>query len=310
MTEKKIYKYFSASVLNLVFQNEGYCSIKCSYPKDYNDPYELFLGVDLRVDSDMLAAYSEIIQELPQHPTSCFSRSPVVTPMWAHYANNHSGFVVEFDVASLEAKFDKMIIKDITYRDAPDPGIAEQLMMAAGTKKPRHAYFLQQKVLSTAYFSKDISWSYEQECRLLEQEGRCEDVCGNLILHIPTECCSAIIVGKNADKELIEETKAAADAGGMIWYHEMIGRSLGQPFLIRSDESRAVFDGSQIIVAPKTCESCAEPIEPSREHCPWCSITEDQMLRAAHGNPLRMLDRYGLLEGYYEDVSRIGRSLK
>jgi hypothetical protein len=258
----------------------------------------------------MLAAYSELIQELPQHPTSCFSRSPVVTPMWAHYANNHSGFVVEFDVDSLKANFDAMLIKDITYREAPNPGIAEQLMMAVVTRKPRHAYFLQQTVLSAAYFSKDVSWSYEQECRLLEQEGRCEDVGGNLILHIPIQCCSAIIVGKNADQNAISDTKVISDKSGISWYREIIGRSRGQPFLINSDDSRAIFDGSHITVAPKVCRSCSEPIEQSLELCPWCSITEDHMLRAAHGNPLRMLDHYGLLEGYYEGLSRIGRSLK
>ena len=38
----KIYKYFSAGVLDLVFARPAFCGIKCSLPKDYNDPYELF----------------------------------------------------------------------------------------------------------------------------------------------------------------------------------------------------------------------------------------------------------------------------
>ena len=43
---KKIYKYFSAEVLELIFKREGFVGIKCSLPNQYNDPYELFLGVD------------------------------------------------------------------------------------------------------------------------------------------------------------------------------------------------------------------------------------------------------------------------
>ncbi|MEG3124780.1 DUF2971 domain-containing protein [Sphingomonas sp. GB1N7] len=303
----KIYKYFSPSVLGLVFSKYGFCSIKCSLPKDYNDPYELFLGVDLSVPSSMLAAYREIVQEIPQHPTSCFSKSPIVTPMWAHYANNHSGFVVEFDVESLKVEFEKLIIKDVCYRSEPSEVIANHLQMAVGTKKPRHAYFLQQAVMSTAYFSKDISWGYEQECRLLEQEGRCENISGNQILHIPVNCCSAIIVGNNADAKTVEQTKKIAKETSLIWFESIIGKSMGQPFLASIDGSRALFNGIGILAADKVCKSCSEPIDDKNELCAWCSITEAQMLSAAQGNPLRMLDHYGLLDNYYEGLNRIGR---
>ncbi|WBQ13330.1 DUF2971 domain-containing protein [Hyphomonadaceae bacterium BL14] len=164
---KKIYKYFSSGVLDLVFTRQNYCGIKFSLPKDYNDPFELFLGVDLTVTPYLLATYRELVTELPQHPTSCFSKSPIITPMWAHYGENHSGFVVEFDIDALKAAYPDIVIKDVTYRTGPSEQLAEQLQRAAGTKKPRHAYFLQQTVLASAYFSKDVAWSYEQECRLL-----------------------------------------------------------------------------------------------------------------------------------------------
>ncbi|WP_232615383.1 DUF2971 domain-containing protein [Photobacterium carnosum] len=94
----KIYKYFSHDVLELVFDREEYCGIKCSLPKDYNDPYELFLGMDLNTPPEQLAFYHDIIADIPQNPTSCFSLSPIVSPMWAHYAKNHTGFVLEFDL--------------------------------------------------------------------------------------------------------------------------------------------------------------------------------------------------------------------
>jgi hypothetical protein len=43
---RMLYKYFSSEVLELVFDRDGFCGVKCSYPQDYNDPYELFLEPD------------------------------------------------------------------------------------------------------------------------------------------------------------------------------------------------------------------------------------------------------------------------
>lgn len=132
----KIYKYFSHNVLDLVFSREGHCGIKCSLPKDYNDPFELFLGADLNVGPEGLATYRELIYELPQYASTCLSKSPVVAPMWAHYAQNHSGFVIEFDVEAIKEAFPDLAIKDVSYRDEPDDSIATSLARAAVTKKP------------------------------------------------------------------------------------------------------------------------------------------------------------------------------
>lgn len=42
----KVYKYFSHDVFDLIFGREKSCGLKFSLPKDYNDPYELFLALD------------------------------------------------------------------------------------------------------------------------------------------------------------------------------------------------------------------------------------------------------------------------
>lgn len=307
----KIYKYFSAGVLELVFGRAGLCGIKCALPQDYNDPYELFLGVDLSVTPELLAAYREIIQDIPQRPTSCFSKSPSVTPMWAHYANNHSGFVVEFDTVALKAAFPDLLIRDVVYRSEPNDSIAEHLQIAVGTRKPRHAYFLQQVVLSSAYFSKDVAWSYEQECRLLDQEDYCERVDNNLILQVPIACCSSIIAGKNMVGATLARSQQIAAAAGLRWFQAVIGKSSAEPFMIASNGTRAIFDAENAIVtAAKVCERCAEPIAPTERFCPWCSITEAHAINAARGNPLRMLDNHGMLEDYYKGLAGIARGSK
>lgn len=306
----KVYKYLSAGVLDLVFARSKFCGIKCSLPKDYNDPYELFLGVDLTVAPGLLAAYRELVDELPQQPTSCFSKSPVVAPMWAHYGDNHSGFVIEFDVDALKAAFPNIVIGDVTYRTEPSTDIAGQLQRAAVTKKPRHAYFLQQTVLSTAYFSKDIAWSYEQECRLLDQEDYCETIGEHKILQVPIDCCTALIAGKSATPATVSRSRDIAVQGGMRWFHAVIGKSMAQPFMETENGARAVFDGADITPTVKVCRSCAEPVSANPGLCPWCSITENDALRAAQNNPLRVLDNHGLLENYYKGLEALARARK
>ena len=179
---KRIYKYFTHDVMHLVFNREGMCGVKCSLPKDYNDPYELFLGMDLNTPTDHLAFYNDIVGAIPQNPTTCFSQSPVVSPMWAHYANNHTGFVLEFDLDRLHKHFEGIPIWEVSYRNAPHENLAKILEKAAVLKKPRYSYDLQKFVFVESYFTKYDEWSYERECRLVDTQKITEDVGGNSIL--------------------------------------------------------------------------------------------------------------------------------
>ena len=307
---KNIYKYFSSEVIDLVFQKEDFCGVKCSLPKDYNDPFELFLGVDTNVPTECLATYQEIVNEIPQLPTTCFSNSPVVTPMWAHYAENHSGFVVEFDVSKLEEAFDGIAIRDVEYRDGPDEAVAKALQRSAVTKKARHAVWLQQAVLSHAYFSKYETWRYEQECRLVDNQAFTEEVHGNSILYIPMNCISAIISGNKSPDSRIEASKAIADANSLNWFATHIGKSNALPFFSDREGNSHVFKDGRIEEADSSCVQCSEPTTEGAECCPWCSITEEHEYEAAIGNPFRIIESYGGLDDYLEAVSKIERSRK
>jgi len=309
MTEK-MYKYFPGENLSLVFAKDGFCGIKCSLPKDYNDPYELFLGVDLGVSPGLLAAYRDIVQELPQYPTTCFSKSPTVTPMWAHYANNHSGFVLEFDVEEIKANFEEISVSDVQYKDSPDEKIKGFLERASGTKKPRHAIWLQDMVLFQAYFSKSTAWSYEQERRIVADLKYCEVVSGNIILFLPMICLSSIIVGKNIGLDANALSVELATKNSLNWYATVIGKSRAQPFFKDLGGSVSIFDGNKIISAENSCGSCSDPISTGLEFCPWCSITDAHKQKAANGNPLRIMDHYGLLQDYYKGIEKIRRGTR
>nr|WP_319557081.1 DUF2971 domain-containing protein [uncultured Vibrio sp.] len=303
----KIYKYFSYDVLDLVFAKEGYCGVKCSLPKDYNDPYELFLGMDLSIPSENLAFYHDVISGIPQNPTTCFSYSPIVSPMWAHYANNHSGFVLEFDLDGLQKHFEGNPIWKVSYRKAPLESLKGILARAAGTLKPRHSYALQEAVFVESYFSKYDQWSYEQECRFVDMKKVTENVAGNDILFIPLEFVTAFIAGPKFPSDMIQRSNEITAIADIKWYELVIGKSHPQPYVKDQNRDVFIFKDKQIVLSDHNCNVCSEPLVNDNELCPWCTITESHREIAAQRNPFRMISAMGGLEEYMEAMSKIGR---
>ena len=153
---KKIYKYIGPNILSLAFKKNGCCGLKCSYPEDYNDPYELFLTIDFNDSPEILAFYKEVVSEIHQYPTTCFSKSPIVTPMWAHYAHNSKGFVLEVDEDKLTNHMSDASLNDVTYKNEPRSDLKGTLQMAFGRRKPRDLMFLRKGVYYAAYFTVPI----------------------------------------------------------------------------------------------------------------------------------------------------------
>ncbi|MEZ9187030.1 DUF2971 domain-containing protein [Vibrio splendidus] len=304
---EKVYKYFSHDVLDLAFAKDGYCGVKCSLPKDYNDPYELFLGMDLTIPTDHLAFYHDIISEIPQNPTTCFSYSPIVSPMWAHYANNHSGFVLEFDLAGIQKAFEGNPLWEVSYRTAPLGNLKNILARAAQTLKPRHSYELQNAVFVESYFSKYDQWSYEQECRFVDMTQVTEKIAGNDILFIPWEFVTALILGPNFPEENRQHSRDIALKANLEWYELVIGKSQPKPYVKDESSSTFIFKDKQITPSTNNCRNCFEPLSADAQLCPWCAITESQKSIAAQKNPFRMISAIGQLESYMEAMGKIGR---
>lgn len=292
--------------MELVFQKEGYCGLRCSLPKNYNDPYELFLGVDLNVPTDCLASYKDIIDQIPQLPTTCFSKSPIIPPMWAHYAKEHTGFVLEFDTEELKKYFAGCSINDVSYKDEPNEDLETLLLKAGRIGKPRHAYWLLQATFHEAYFSKYTHWSYEQECRFIDLKNFSEDVGGNKILFIPSSCVTSMIVGNKFPSEKLDLSVKKAAEYNLAWYKLEIGKSYPVPYMRDSSDNTFVFKEAGLIEVEYLCTSCSEPLSNEEDLCPWCSITDAHRQEAARGNPFRILNHYGRLKQYLEDVSKIG----
>lgn len=306
---RKIYKYLDPDVLPLAFNSEEDVSIKFSLPKDYNDPFELFLSIDpSQTEPELLAFYRDIVQEIPQRPTTCFSKSPIVTPMWAHYASNLTGFVLEFDEELLMDYVNDSYVKDVSYTGETSPEVRSQLDRAYYVGKPRHAMWLNQAADHIAYFSKHVCWSYEEERRLVINTDDLDKLDENMLMYVPIECVTAIIAGARVCEDAFKASIELACDIGCEHYGLFIGQSYKQPYLRDSSGQSYVFDGKNIVDATSYCDNCKEPIEePLQDLCAWCAIDdvhkEDAMIR----NPLRMIHRAGGLDKYIRGFNAIGK---
>jgi hypothetical protein len=302
----KLYKYLSPDILDFALQRDKYISLKCSYPKDYNDPYELFLAINPGEDPQLLAFYLDTVQQIDQKPTSCFSKRPDVTPMWAHYANNLTGFVVEFDEDKLKQHITDAIIDDVSYRDTPDPRISDSLHLAFGTCKPRHTMFFSQGVHYVAYFNKNTCWSYEMERRLVIEDSDIECQGDSMLVYVPVNCISSIIVGPRADKEKIEISKVVANEIGCKHYQMIIGKSSSTPYFINEKKQSFTYQENNIEKCISICKVCHEPIADMSIKCSWCSINSLHRKEAAGRNPMRAYASAGLLDDYIERFNKVG----
>lgn len=306
----KLYKYIGPDVLSISFSREGYVGFKCSLPKDYNDPFELSLCIDKNLSPQLLAFYLESVGEIPQWPTSCFSKSPIVIPMWAHYSQKATGFVIEIDEEKLGNFFENASINDVLYSDSAHEDITSHLQRAFSTCKPRHTFFFHKAIMYYAYYSKQTCWSYEQERRLVVPFDYIEDLNGNMIFYIPVECVSSIIAGERTASIDLSLAEDISNKVGCCFFQSFIGLSYSKKYMKDLNGMVHVFDGDSIVFSKSNCVLCSEPVTELAnggidEKCSWCAISEYHKQNAADSNPYRVLDHAGILESHIKTMEEI-----
>lgn len=305
---ENIYKYAGPDNFDKIFANGDFVTIKCSYPKNFNDPYELFLTIDFDDDPDDIAFYAEAVGEIPQLPTTCFSRSPSVVPMWAHYSQNHEGFAIEFDEAILSKSKPESTFFDITYQDNANKDLQEILYRASRIGKGRHVYLLQNAVMHSAYFTKTTCWGYELERRMVAAENDVRRAGDLLLIDLPSECVKSLICGPRASDELKAGLRAKAEEFGCNYYQLKIGRSTASPFFTDIIDNPHIFDGSKIEPCEQHCSSCTEPVAYKKKFCSWCQMDDSHRFAAAARNPYRIYQDLGLLDKYIDGMNEITRN--
>lgn len=303
----KLYKYIGESILSKMFETEGKISIKCSYPRDYNDPYELFVTLDNYDDPDVVAYFNELVSNIPQLPTTCFSTRPDIIPMWAHYGNQSKGFVIELDEDIIKNHFPDVAIKNVDYKDAPEPLDSYQISYALARGKFRHTLWAQQNTINAAYFSKNSCWSYEHERRLVVNNELADLVGTSMILHLPQDCVTSIISGPFSSNKDNKLCGSIIDRIKCLHFNMKIGKLSVTPFFTCQELNSYTFNDGNIEITTTHCLSCGEPLDPATEssECHWCMMTDNDKINAARSNPLRVLHELGLLQSYLNKTKNI-----
>ncbi|WP_183007049.1 DUF2971 domain-containing protein [Achromobacter sp. UMC71] len=300
-----IYKYAGPDTLDLIVKDNGIATLKCSYPKDFNDPFELFLTIDYQTEPELLAYYEEIIGEIPQLPTTCFSRSPAVAPMWAHYANNLQGFAIQFDEPLLQEGLPDSGFGNVSYLSGPSKGLLDLLEKAYTLQKPRYIAWLQQGAFQAAYYTKADYWNYENERRMIVGESEVRSIGSVMLMDAPKGSVTALIAGPRASGELCRKLQEKADLFECEYFQMKIGRSSITPFFLDADGIAYQFNGQNLVLGRDLCDVCQEPVRVGMATCSWCRINKSHRDEAAGRNTFRIMENYGILDGYLESVRRM-----
>ena len=133
----------------------------------------------------------------------CFSLSKRanISPMWAHYANHHEGFVIAFDTKSAWFK---------EWKDGESKSLIKVPYFDDKMEEPLDD-------ILKAIFSKGKDWEYEREWRILADESQVDVTNGTLgepihLVSFPPEAVQRIILGKKMKPDVESKIKEIACA--------------------------------------------------------------------------------------------------
>lgn len=183
---KKVYtlrKYVSGSVYDL--ENLAKKQINCVAPKLFNDPIDTYYYYS---DSSCLSESKKILtpQIMDTIRICCFIDHKDILEkrnnnkltsnellMWTHYADSHNGLCFEYEVLSEDfgyldrAPYDKnkSFLGKIKYQEDLATDFESMFSPSEDESYSLETY---EELLQTCFFTKDTSFDYEKEIRLLK----------------------------------------------------------------------------------------------------------------------------------------------
>ena len=203
---KKIYRYrtFDSHWYSNIIKGKVYMGS----PAKFNDPFDgniygyansLYLGLlnskgalpsddfqvmkadgERRDFTDVLKSHEDGFKDCFR--VACFSEKLNLMTMWAHYASNHSGYVIEYDLTKLAVEQRKMLYK-----------------MAYFTREDlENSDFSTTRLPIFNLIQKDAEWSYEEEWRMIKtRDGKDYEDLSN--------CVSTVYLGMNFQKHYYQD---------------------------------------------------------------------------------------------------------
>ncbi len=191
-----------------------------SQPNKFNDPHDSLVFIDSeKVDLKLGKHKKRIISEedFVNHKKqivdiACLCEEFDSTLMWAHYAKNHSGFVLEYDLSVLENN-SSMMICPVIYSDHRFDStefyinFIKELIKEKCFEKYKISYKTSEKLdllsIIQPFVYKSINWIYENEWRIIMNHKN--DKGQPFFLDIkPTAIYMGDKIAKNNKEELIK----------------------------------------------------------------------------------------------------------
>lgn len=212
----KIYRYmrFDDYWTNNLFKGE----VVLSKPKDFNDPFDCYLNIDIKKFWDMSGkemflkeynmninmddnfekyAMESINFAQDKARVTCFAESWKTLLLWSHYADSHKGLCIEYDTSlmgNLRNFLFPVIYQDELYDATKD-------------------FCTNNENLFNFLFFKSEEWKYENEWRIAVIEEQLSkllyDKESKRYKYNLKDCISAVYIGLKADDNKIEQIKNA-----------------------------------------------------------------------------------------------------
>jgi hypothetical protein len=142
-----------------------------------------------------------INEQLQQVGIFCLTENPDSLLMWAHYADSHRGFVIEFDG---ESPF---------FNQAPRSPSDMRCLHQITYSKTRPSIILSEVADFTPFFTKSNEWDYEMEWRMMLPTSEASTIIKlpHDTIHlfiVPKTSIISIIFGSRASDSMIKEIKS------------------------------------------------------------------------------------------------------
>jgi hypothetical protein len=149
----KLYKFYNTNLLSIASLQDSYFWL--SNPKEFNDPFDCNINL---IEHNNQKALNKITSskknDISNIGVTCFTEVLDEPLMWAHYANNFYGFVLELDSNHLRVNLynreRKKSLNPVLY--------FKQFIKVKNTDSFALEYFLT---------AKSDKWEYEKEWRIL-----------------------------------------------------------------------------------------------------------------------------------------------
>jgi hypothetical protein len=159
------------------------------------------------------AALELIVQHLNTLGIFSLSEVPDDLLMWAHYAANHTGFVLEFDDghawfwAQRPQGDDCGVLKKVSYADEPS------------------SRYLAELKAHEVFYTKGTKWEYEREWRIIRPlaESSMSPSEGVFLFDVPAPAITGVIAGLRTSSESLQELQKVHQSNHRLT-HLRIGR--------------------------------------------------------------------------------------